>query len=233
MFALLLVEDMNPFYQNIASFPTVFFTFVLAVLVLYWIVAVLGIIDIDILDVDMSPADGAFEGSMESNGTNVNALAGLLLRYGLVGVPVTIILSFIALFGWLISYYAVHLIFPFAAEGLLRYLVGLPILAGSFYGAVLLTAMAIKPLRRFFQQADQQTTKRVLGQVAVVRTALVDATFGEAELKDGGAGLILKVRATGSLTFARGERVVLLDYSADDNTYRVVSEQEFEGKPLN
>ncbi|MAM87350.1 MAG: DUF1449 domain-containing protein [unclassified Hahellaceae] len=233
MFALLLVDDMDPFYQNIASFPTVIFTFVLAVLALYWLVAVLGIVDIKLLHIDLTQADGTFDSGMDSGQSGPNALAGLMLRYGLVGVPVTVILSFVALFGWLISYYTVHLIFPFVPDGVLRYLVGIPILSVSLYCAVLCTAVVIKPLRRFFQQTDQQTIKRVLGQVAIVRTKHVNAGFGEAMLNDGGAGLILKVRATGGQVFARGDRVVLLDYSAEENAYRVVSEQEFEGTSLN
>ena len=48
MFAILLTEGMDPFYQNIASFPTVFFTFFLLVTVLYWLAAVLGFVEIDV-----------------------------------------------------------------------------------------------------------------------------------------------------------------------------------------
>ncbi len=44
---------MDPFYQNITSFPTVIFTFVLAICVLYWLLAVLGVVDIDVLDIDV------------------------------------------------------------------------------------------------------------------------------------------------------------------------------------
>ena len=46
MFAIFLTEGMNPFYQNIASFPTVVFTFVLLLTLLYWLVAILGFVDI-------------------------------------------------------------------------------------------------------------------------------------------------------------------------------------------
>ena len=56
-----------------------------------------------------------------------------------------------------------------------------------------------------------------------------DASFGEASPEDGGAGLILKVRATGDATFNRGDRVVLFEYHKDSNTYRVISEAEFSG----
>ena len=45
MFAILLHESMDPFYRNIASFPTALFTVLLAVCVLYWLCAVLGFVE--------------------------------------------------------------------------------------------------------------------------------------------------------------------------------------------
>ncbi len=228
MFAIFLTEGMDPFYQNIASFPTVFFTFFLAITVLYWLVAVLGFVEIDILDFDLPETDGAF--AVDADGlSNPDVLAGLMLRFGLHGVPVTVIISFISLFGWLLSYYAVHFLFGLVPGAFLEFLVGIPILFGSLYVAVMITAVVIKPLRPLFKKAQQQTVKHILGQTAIVRTSRVDQGFGEAMLEDGGAGLILKVRATGDDEFVKGDRVVLLEHLKEENVYRVVSEQEFSG----
>lgn len=231
MFAILLSEGMDPFYQNIASFPTIFFTFFLGLTVLYWLVAVLGIVDIDVLDFDIPDADGSMDVNPDNGLSTPDALAGLMLRYGLAGVPVTIIISLISLFGWLVCYYLVHFLFGIIPDGLLRYLAGIPVLLGSLYVAVLITAVVIKPLRPLFQKVQQQTVKHVLGQTAIVRTSKVDKDFGEVTLEDGGAGLILKARATGDSVYSKGERVVLLEYLKENNHYRVVSEEEFSGSP--
>ena len=135
-----------------------------------------------------------------------------MLRFGLQGVPVTVIISFISLFGWLLSYYIVHFLFGIVPDGLLRFLAGIPVLLGTLYMSVMITSVVVKPIRPLFKKAQQQTVKYVLGQSAIVRTSRVDAEFGEAVLEDGGAGLILKVRATGDETFVRGDRVVLLEH---------------------
>jgi hypothetical protein len=224
MFAVFLTDNMDPFYQNIASFPTVFFTFFLLLVVLYWVVAVLGLVDIDALDFDLpeSPTDNGL--------TNANVLAGVMLRFGLYGVPVTIILSFIALFGWFVCYYLVHFLFAYIPDGLLSFLAGIPVLLVSLYLAVMLTAGIIKPLRPMFHKTSQDTVKRVLGQSAIVRTSRVDQQFGEAILEDGGAGLILKVRSMEGVTFRQGDRVVLLEHDQEKNVYRVISEAEFNGQ---
>lgn len=227
MFVILMSEDMDPFYQNISSFPTVFFTFFLLVTVLYWLVAVLGFVEIDILDFDIPGTDGALAANPDNGLSTPDVLAGLMLRFGLQGVPVTIIISLASLFAWLVSYYLVHFFFGLVPEGLLRFIVGLPVLAVALYVGVMITAFVIKPLRPLFKKAQQQTTKYILGQTAIVRTSRVDKDFGEATLADGGAGLILKVRAVGDQTFSKGDHVVLLEYIKEGNVYNVISEQEF------
>lgn len=222
MFAVLLSEGMKPFYQIVASFPTIFFTVLLIVVVIYWLFTILGVFDISLLDFDI---DISADGDISS----ANALTGLMMRFGLHGVPVTIIISLIVLFGWLLCYYLVYFLSPLFSTGLLRLLLGLPALIGSLYVAVLLTSFVIKPLRPFFQKTQQETIKRVLGQVAIVRSSVVNEQFGEVSLADGGAGLILKARTMGATEFHRGDRVVLLEYVPEQYVYRVISEQEFLG----
>lgn len=229
MFAIFLTEGMDPFYQNISSFPTVFFSLVLLVVTFYWLVAVLGFVDMEVLDFDFGDTDGSLDTNADSELSNPDVLAGLMLKLGLTGVPVTIIVSFIALFGWLVCYYAVHFLFGFIPSGILHFVAGIPVLLGALYVAAMITAVVIKPLRPLFQKAQQQTTQHVLGQTAIVRTLRVDAGFGEAVLEDGGAGLILKVRTAGEEKFEKGDRVVLLENIDESGVFRVVSEAEFRG----
>lgn len=229
MFAIFLMEDMNPFYENVTSFPTVIFTFFFVLTMLYWLIAMLGLVDLDVLDFDIPEVDSDL--NVEGGLSSADALAGLMLRFGLVGVPVTIIVSIIAIVGWIICYYFVYFLFDYIPEGFLRYLIGIPIFIISLYVAVMITSVVIKPIRVFFSKVEEQasTSKYVVGQTAVVRTSRVDETFGEALLEDGGAGLILKVRACGEHSFKKGDRVVLLEYIKEQNVYRVVSEDEFRG----
>ena len=223
MFAVLLSEEMDPFYQNISSFPTVIFTFFLGLCVLYWIVAVLGWVHIDALDFD-------FSHDVDTEVGTPDVLGGLFMKLGLTGVPITIILTFVSLIGWLLSYFIVHFSISFFEPGIIRYMVGVPVFLFSLYIACVITGFLIRPLRPFFEKVDQEPIdKKVLGQVAVVRTTVVNQEFGEAFLEDGGAGLILKVRATGDETFEHGDRVVLLEYIEEGRLFRVISEQEFNG----
>ena len=231
MFAIFLTEGMDPFYQNISSFPTLIYTILLVVCVLYWAGAVLGLVDLDILDIDLEGFEVSNgEVSADSSHSTPDVLAGLLLRFGLVGVPVTISVSILVLIGWLLCYYTVHFVFPFVPGALLKFVAGIPVLIGTLYISARVTGVLIRPLRPLFEKATQETVKHVLGQTAIVRTSRVDNEFGEADLNDGGAGLILKVRTTGDDRFVKGDRVVIYEKLSDQNIYRVISEEEFLGR---
>jgi Protein of unknown function (DUF1449) len=217
----------------ISSFPTAIFTFVLGIAVLYWIFALFGFVEIDALDVDIPELDGQMSLNAQGDHTFAEMFSGLLMKLGLNGVPLTIVISCIALAGWMISYYISLFSVTLFGHGWIRYITGIPIFFASLYAAMLITAQVIKPLRKFFAKAEQQIQKVILGQTAVVRSSRVDQDFGEAFLDDGGAGLILKVRTIGGTQFHHGDKVVLLEYDANKNSYRVISEEDFLGKDIN
>lgn len=223
MFAIFLHESMTPFYQTVTSFPTAIYSVLLIVCALYWVVAVLGIVDLEVIDIDL---DGDID-SADSDSVQ-EGIAGLLHRLGLGGVPLTIVLTFISIIGWLICYYT-----TFHGAKLLPDLIVIRLLAGllifvlATYVAVLATAQLIKPLRAMFKKLDYNETKHILGQVVVVRSALVNQSKGEAELNDGGAGLLLNIRSTGDDEFSKGDEVVVVEYLEEKNLYRVVAKSEF------
>ena len=227
MFAIFLSEKMDPFYQNILSFPTVLFSALLVLCVLFWLVAILGLLDISFLD--LPQVDGGLDAA--DSPSTPDAVAGIILKLGLNGVPITIIITLLSLVGWFICYYVVHFLFFWVPSGVFRILIGLPVVVGVLYVSALIVAQLIRPLRTYFKSLEdsQEVEKSILGQTAIVRTSRVDADFGEAVLDNGGAGLILKVRATAGAEFKRGDKVVLLEYVQGNGHFRVVSEDEFQG----
>ena len=226
MFALFLSDVMDPFYQICSSLPTILFTIALVLCLLYWLLAVLGLVDLDFLDFDIPEADDLNAGDSLSN---LNVLSGVIFKLGLNGVPFMIVLSLISLLGWMLSFSLVFFINPWLPGFVLKLIGGTLIFAASFYLAVMVTAQLIKPLRPIFQSANQEVQKTIVGKVGIVRSGRVDNNFGEAVIEDGGAGLILKVRSYKDEIFQRGDRVVLLEHISPENYYRVISERDFNG----
>lgn len=213
---------MELFIQTSLSFPVVLLSFALCVAILYWLVAAMGIVDVDLLDIEV-------DSSLENHSMHLEGLAGLLLKLGLNGVPVTLILTLLFFFSWTLCYFAELFLLRFLPLGILRYPLGLLVVAAALIAVVPVVGMLIRPLRPLFLKLEATTSKSVLGQVAVVRSGRVTLTQGEATLEDGGAGLILRVRAEESHGFRRGDRVVLLEYLEAEHAYRVITEDEFKG----
>ncbi|UUY06441.1 DUF1449 family protein [Pseudomonas sp. J452] len=213
---------MEIFLQCALSFPTALFSFLLCVAILYWCVAALGILEVDLLDIE---ADSA----LDNHALQPEGFAGLLLKLGLNGVPVTLVLTLLFFFAWSVSYFVELLLLRYLPLGLLRYPLGLVVAFAALLLAVPVSAALCRPLRPLFRKLEATSSNSVLGQTAVVRSGRITLTHGEAVLENGGAGLILRVRADEARGFKRGDRVVLLEYLEAEHAYRVITEDEFKG----
>lgn len=223
MFAVLLHENMNPFYQTITSFPTILYTIILMLCVFYWAIAMLGMIDIDFIDLDL---DGDID--INEGADAQHALAGLLLKLGLYGVPLTIILTILSLIAWIICYYSSYYLSPILNSNIIiKYAAGAVIFVVATYVSAIITGQIIKPIRTFFSKLDADEIKHVLGQTVVVRSAVVTKDKGEGFMNDGGAGILLNIRATGDDEFKKGDEVVLIEKLNEQSLYRVIAKSEF------
>ena len=204
---------------NILAYPVLPYTLLTGLVFIYWLVAALGFLDIDVLDIE-SP-DGDLDGD------SFDALAGLLMKLGLNGVPLTLVITFISLYGFIAVAVPSMFLEVFMVGNITKLLIGTPLLIAVTYVAIKLTSISIIPLRKFFKKMEVYTEKKLIGQVCTVRTSKVTQEFGEATFNDGGAGLILKIRAPEEKGFKNGDTVILLEYLEHDDAYRVVSEDDF------
>ncbi|KAF0863102.1 hypothetical protein [Pseudomonas sp. LD120] len=212
---------MEIFLQTVLSFPTVLFSFMLCLAVIYWAVVAMGMVEVDLLDFE---ADSLLEGAHATEG-----LAGLLIKFKLNGVPVTLVLTLLMFFSWFLTYFVELYVLSHLPLGWLRYPLGLLLAVLALFLAAPVCAAICRPLRPLFRKMEATTSQSVLGQTAVVRSGRVTLEHGEAVLENGGAGLILRVRADEARAFKRGDRVVLLEYLQAQHAYRVITEDEFRG----
>ena len=221
---------MTDFLETCLTFPTVIYSVLLAVCVMYWLFAMTGLLDLDALDGllmgdgHMAHGDGGHGDSSESTTT-----AGMMAKLGLSGVPIMVVLTVLCFLGWIATYFVHLLVLRHLPDGL-RILAGIATLLGALVPGVLLTSLLLRPIARFMVKLKPAAPASILGRVGTVISPVVDAQVGRAEFDDGGAGLILQVRAPPGITFARGERVVLLSHDAQANTHAVISETEFNNR---
>lgn len=204
---------MDVFLQIALSFPTVVFSLLLAVAVVYWMMAMIGLIDLEVLNFAPMP-DGL--------DLDVGGVAGLLMKWGLDGVPVTLIATGFIFFGWLITYFVDLFLLQHLGTGVMRYALGSGLLLGAVIVAMPITGLALRPLSPLFAKLKPTDSESLLGKIAIVRSPIVSETQGTANLENGGAGLVLQVRAKPGL-FSRGDEVVLVEYLTLQNAYRVIA----------
>ena len=205
------------FITKISLYPTIIFTGLVMFVTLYWVVSLLGMADMDSVDLGESGGD-ADVSTLSSTGF----FTGLMLKFGLYGVPLIIILSLISLIGWLLSYLYTSFLHQYFDSGVLYYLFGTGALIFVLVVSMWLTGIIISPIRKNIAKIPKRNSSNNVGKIAVVRTLSVTDKHGEAELNDGGAGLILKIRSdTNDRLLKQGDRVMLIEYLDEANTYRV------------
>jgi hypothetical protein len=232
------------------SFPSVVFTVLLGVVLIYWAFVMVGVIHIGegsegALE---GHVDGAAKGLLEGAVDNVSGhhadvgdlggdgdidlpdaddggephgvLAALMSALHLRSVPVTVVFSLIITFAWLVSVVAMQIVTRLAPA-----LLGAPLALGVLLAALIvalpLTSFTARPLAKVFAPKHAPAKMDFIGRTCVVRTGTVTSKFGEATLHDGGAGLVVRVRVDGEQHLGRGEQALIVDYDAERETYLV------------
>lgn len=206
---------MAAFIEAFFSFPTVILSFLLVGVLLYWLTVILGIFDIDMLDV------GEFD-LEASSGT----ISGMMAGFGLTGVPSTVGLSLLVVWAWLLVITASMLLQPLLGAGFWRFLAGVIILLVALPLALLITTRCLRPLKPLFRVHEAPHKHAAVGKLCRIASLEVTERHGQAHLEDGGAGLILSVHCTSENNFTRGSLALIVDYDASGDSFEVVPADE-------
>jgi hypothetical protein len=200
---------------NVASqFPTVIYTTLLGIVVIYWLIGMLGLIDLDFGgDVDV---DADIDADID---VNVGGLTGLFLTFGLTGVPFTLVISIIILICWLISFYLQLYLLSWLPDGWLYYLMGAISDFVVFLVSLPITAVVIRPLKGMFKSVETATSHHLVGSEATVVTGKVTDKFGQARVFNDGAEILLDVRCDNQHSISKGDKVLLIEYNTDGHSY--------------
>jgi hypothetical protein len=184
------------FFQATLAFPAVLFTFLLVVCVGYWLLTLLGAIDVD-----------------EDAGDLLGAL-------GFGGVPLTIVLTLTIVVAWFFSLVG-SVLLDGTATGV-RIVVGILVLAAAIVLALLVTRLLVTPLRKVFHSGPSASRADFIGRTCVIRTGTVGTDFGQAEVHaEDGSSAVVQVRQTGRDDLRAGQTALIYDYDTDGEFFWV------------
>lgn len=143
---------------------------------------------------------------------------GVLSALGAVGLrqlPVTVSVSLLVIWGWLVSVLGALTL----AEPASRYLPSGVFRVLLFVVAALtslkLASLSARPIAPLFVANKASRREHLVGKLAEVSTGRLDARFGQVLVSDGGAGLLIDARHEGGEALKRGDRVIVTSWEPE------------------
>ncbi len=196
-------------------------TVLLALVVLYWLLIVAGLID---LETDMG-GDADFNLDTDSHHGHGASTGGIFVTagrfFGFADVPIIVWGSFLALFMWFSSLVLNHLYNATHAPATALLLL-LPNLAVSAL-ATKLTTIPIAKLFKAMADADTEA-ETVVGRTGIVVSVDVDERGGQLQIAGLGAPVLVNARTRpGESTFKKGDEAKVTQASADNSFFYIES----------
>jgi hypothetical protein len=235
----------NELVEASLQFPTVVFTIVLGVVLIYWLFVLLGALDIDLLggghvgELDVTGAakglgevltggakaggealhahgsDGAGDHAGGDHAGDPHTHGSWWHGLGLGDVPVTISVSLIVMIAWCSSLLGAHYIA--SPDGWQRGVV----LVVALIVALPIAALLVRPLAPVFAVKEGKTNSDYVGHACTISTGRVDERFGQATIEDGGSVLVIQVRCDRPGALARGDKALIIEFDRARQAYVV------------
>lgn len=203
---------MDTLLHHLTHFPGVIPTALLAVLMLLWLIAMLGLLDLDSFGPDWL---GGADLEVEAEGD----VPGMLVALGLDRMPFSIVVSTLVFFWWLLTLLGAQW------SGWLPlpvWLTGIVVLLLALVVSVPITAALLKPFRSVFKVHSGAKPVDLIGRRCKVLTLRVDETFGQVRVDLGEGGeLNLKAWARSPNELTKGAGALILSFDAERDRYEI------------
>jgi hypothetical protein len=207
---------MSEFLHFLFIAPNILATFLLSFCVVYWLIVIVGVIDLDFIDIDLDidadvdvDVDADVSGGAESGVAWLNKVLHFL---NLGRVPFMLWLSIIALIAWIMVVIANYYL------GIHSFFFG----AALFIGALIVAMFIAKPLtfplvQVFDKMEDSEGIKSVIGKMAEVVYPNKGNTPGEVEIHHNGSHIrIFVMPSSKNIELTRNQKVLVIGPSDND-----------------
>jgi len=212
-------KTMSELYEAAFAPANVVYTIALLIMVAYWLIAIVGLIDIDAFDIDLDVDYGA-DLDLDANVGDVPGLDGQsFLGFLNVGeIPVMAYVSLVVLSMWVIS---IQMNYYLADAGIgyeIWFAVALAI-PNLIFGLMIAKAITT-PIKRMNKKQALLKTE-LLGKAALVTSLTVDAHGGQCDVGGLNPPVVINAISRDGGTLERGTPVEIRAYDPGNNTYTV------------
>jgi len=201
------------FIESCFSWPSWPASVLLLCVCVYWVLMIVGAVDLDFLDIDVD-LDLDIDVDVDPSILEFGFIPLKFLNIG--SVPTMVWGSIFALVGWMVSRLwnspLPHPSFEWTSDSLA--------IVRDFGVAAMLTKIITQPMRGRFDPVEPNKAEDLVGQTCIVTTSEVTETFGEADFATEGAPLRLSVR-NGKGDISNGDTVLITYFRSETNEYLV------------
>ncbi|MGV6861194.1 MAG: hypothetical protein ACWA41_05455 [Putridiphycobacter sp.] len=214
---------MNEFFHLMFSPQNLIGTFLLSFCVLYWLIVIVGIIDIDLIDVDVDvdmdvDIDADVDTEVSTAGGSVAWLNKILLFFNLGKIPFMVWLTFLSLPLWFLMIIVNHLL------NNTTFIIGLLI----FIPLLIVSAFIAKPLTfpfvKVFEALEKENKpKNLIGKTGVVILPGNEKRKGQVEVNYEGSSIRIYAKtASKEIILTKNETVLIVDKDVDNQSVYIV-----------
>ena len=197
------------------------FTVLAMLAVLYWVVVLLGVIDVDALDFDMDldvdvDVDVDVDGDIVGHGSALASLVGIL---GLKNVPILLALSVYFISLWLVGMVAQYYLNPGDSA-----IIGGVIIAVNLFASLIVMRIVTRPFAKIYGvlNKDYDAPAKVVGSVCTVTSLDISGSrVGSCEILAKGAPIQINAVHRGEHFLKKGDEALVVRYDKENRVYEI------------
>lgn len=211
---------MNELFEAAFSGLNVVYSTLLILVLLYWCIVILGILDLDSFDLDLD-AGAELDGDLGVDGTE--GAFSWLAFFNLGEVPIMFFVTIVALAMWVVSIEGNRFLDNHATGWLSEHrgLIALALGPPNFVFAMFLAKFLVLPAKKLRNRPAQVT--QLEGKVCLVSSPEVNEQYGRCETPKEAGSLILNARTTGGEVLKKGDPAEVVEHvvRGDEDYYLV------------
>lgn len=213
---------MQEFFQAIFSTPMLLPTGIFMLAMVYWLIVMVGAIDIDGFDIDVdieTDADIDVDADVEGGDVAVQGVfTQLLLFFNLDVLPLMVFLSVFALCFWAIAFFGNALINPNFNTTF-----GLLLLIPNLFLTLFLTKFLCIPFVKLFSAMKNNKAKvDYIGKICTLTLSLTGDNRAQAEvIGEGATSLLINVKSISGNQIKKGEKAIIIEQNKDKGFYLI------------
>lgn len=201
---------MYDLYQNAFSAANAPYTIILILVVVYWLLVIIGLFNLDTFDIDVDADPGIdlggdFDADVDADVGDVSGAGGFsMLGFLNVGeVPIMFYVSIVALLMWVTSMQLNEWFNP-GHNAWFAIALAVP----NFVAALAITKFLLEPVKYYKRRRPPKST--LVGKICVVKSLEVTEEFGRCEVATESAPIIVNARTENGEVLKQGDAAIVV-----------------------